>query len=132
VVTEDIHPIFLIQFERLEPCVREFARYDPNSCAFRYPIDTSLNPYRSMPSTVDLINLRSVMDRMAQGFKSARELLQAQVEDLEIEGDLDTRSFSAYWWAAHLKMPIGRDRNRMWSVSSSPSTTSLGALPGDS
>jgi hypothetical protein len=81
--TESKTPSFGVQLDRLDHCIREFTAHDPNSYAFRYPVDKSLNSYNQMPFAVDLVNLRDVIDRMAKFFRETRKLLQNRVEELE-------------------------------------------------
>jgi hypothetical protein len=82
-VSESSTPSFRTQFDRLEHCVREFAAHDPNSYAFRYPVDKSLNLYKIVPGAVDLVNLRAVIDRMAKVLREVRKALQNRLEELE-------------------------------------------------
>jgi len=82
-VRESGPPGFTTQFDHLERCIREFAAHDPNSYAFRYPVDKSLSSYKIMPRAVDLNNLRAVVGRMAKFLKETRKVLQGRIEEIE-------------------------------------------------
>lgn len=75
-ITGSTLPTFLTQFERVERCITEFAAHDSSSYVFRYPIDKKLNSNAVTLNSLDLANLREVVDKMTTFFLLARKLLQ--------------------------------------------------------
>jgi hypothetical protein len=49
-------------FEAVKTCVAEFAHIDPNSFAFRYPVDRKGQPVEIDMDRIDLLQLRDVME----------------------------------------------------------------------
>jgi hypothetical protein len=68
------------QIDAVEACITEISEHDPRSMAFRYPFDKEENPHLENLDSIDLRNLRDVMDRVGNFLYCLGEATAQQLE----------------------------------------------------
>jgi hypothetical protein len=76
----------LEQVEAVEACIIEMSEHDPGSMAFRYPFDKKRNLHLEKLHSVDLPNLKDVMDGIGNFLYCVGE---AVAQQLEFGGEMD-------------------------------------------
>jgi hypothetical protein len=66
--------------EAVEACINEMCQFDPKSIAFRYPFDKHGHQHLENLSSIDLVNLREVMEGIANFLDCVGEAIAQRLE----------------------------------------------------